>query len=100
MSKTQIQPLGNRVLVQRSTAQASKGGILLPETAKEKPKQGTVVAVGPGKLNDEGKLEPTNVKTGDTVLFSSYSGTEVKTQENDDSEFLILSEDEILGIIK
>jgi chaperonin GroES len=97
---TNIQPLGNRVLIKRSTAQTSKGGILLPETAKEKPKEGTVIAVGPGKLNDEGKLEPTQLKAGDIVLFSSYSGTEVKTQDNTESELLILSEDDILGIIK
>jgi chaperonin GroES len=100
MTKTHIQPLGNRVLIKRSTAQTSKGGILLPETAKEKPKEGTVIAVGPGKLNDEGKLEPTQLKAGDIVLFSSYSGTEVKTQDNTESELLILSEDDILGIIK
>lgn len=95
-----IQPLGNRVLIKRSTAQTTKGGILLPESAKEKPKEGTVVAVGPGKMNDEGKLEPTQLAKGDIVLFSSYSGTEVKTQDNEESEYLILSEDDILGIIK
>lgn len=100
MTKAQIQPLGNRVLIKRSTAQTSKGGILLPETAKEKPKEGTVVAVGPGKVNDEGKLEPAQLVKGDVVLFSNYSGTEVKTIDSDDSEYLILSEDDILGIIK
>jgi chaperonin GroES len=100
MTKVQIQPLGNRVLIKRSKAQTTKGGILLPETAKEKPKEGTVIAAGPGKLNDEGKLEPTNLKIGDMVLFSSYSGTEVKPQADDDNEYLILSEDDILGIIK
>jgi chaperonin GroES len=100
MAKTQIQPLGNRVLIKRSMAQTTKGGILLPETAKEKPKEGTVVAVGPGKVNDEGKLEPTQLATGNVVLFSSYSGTEVKVQDDDSSEYLILSEDDILGIIK
>ncbi len=100
MTKTQIQPLGNRVLIKRSIAQTTKGGILLPETAKEKPKEGTVVAVGPGKVNDEGKLESTQLVKGDVVLFSNYSGTEVKNIDNDDSEYLILSEDDILGIIK
>ncbi len=79
MLHTSIQPLGNRILIKRTVAQASKGGILLPETAKEKPKEGTVLAVGPGKTNDEGKFETMHVKKGDVVLFSSYAGTEVKT---------------------
>jgi chaperonin GroES len=100
MTKAQIQPLGNRVLIKRSTAQTKKGGILLPETAKEKPKEGTVIAVGPGKMNDEGKLEPTQLTNGNIVLFSSYSGTEVKVQDDESNEYLILSEDDILGIIK
>jgi chaperonin GroES len=93
--KDKIKPLGNRVLIQRSKAQTTKGGILLPDTAQEKPKQGTVIAVGPGKIDDNGKREPLNVKVGDLVLFSSYSGTEVKGDE----ELMILSEDDILGIL-
>lgn len=93
---TKIKPLGNRVLVQRTKAQTSKGGILLPETAQEKPREGVVLAVGPGKLNDKGEREEMSIKKGDRVLFSSYSGTEVK-QENE--EYLILSEDDILGIL-
>ena len=93
-----LRPLGNRVLVQRSKVQTSKGGILLPDTATEKPKQGTVIACGEGRRNDHGKLEPMPVRVGDTVLFSAYAGTEVKNQEIDE-ELLILSEDEILGII-
>lgn len=95
---TSIKPLGNRVLVKRVKAQTSKGGILLPDTAQEKPKEGIVMAVGPGKVNDNGQLEQANVKVGQKVLFGLYSGTEVKTNENDE-ELLILSEDDILGIV-
>lgn len=97
MSKT-IKPLGKRILIKRSKAQTSKGGILLPDSAQEKPKEGIVIAVGPGKRDENGKLEPMYVKTGDRVLFSSYAGTEVKT-ENDNEECLILSEDDILGVL-
>jgi len=77
----------------------TKGGILLPDTAKEKPKEGEVIAVGPGKRNDEGKLEPKTVKPGDKILFSSYAGTEVKEAVQDE-ELLIMSEDEVLGILE
>jgi len=99
MSK-KIKPLGNRILVQRSKAQTTKGGILLPDTAKEKPKEGVVVDVGPGKLNEEtGKREPVSLKAGDKVLFSSYAGTEVKNLENEQDELLILTEDDVLGIL-
>jgi chaperonin GroES len=98
-TKTKIKPLGNRVLIERSKAQTTKSGILLPETAQEKPKEGTVIAVGPGKLNDEGKMEPMHVKEGDRVLFSSYAGTEIKSEENDNEELMILTEDDILGIL-
>jgi chaperonin GroES len=93
-----IKPLGKRVLIQRSKAQTSKGGILLPDSAQEKPKEGIVVAVGPGKRNDEGKLEPLFLKEGDKVLFSSYAGTEVKTNEEAE-ELMILAEDDILGVL-
>lgn len=93
---TKLKPLGNRVVVKRRQAQTSKGGILLPETAKEKPKEGEVIAVGPGKTNENGQIEPLNIKVGDVVLFGSYSGTEVKL---DDLDYLILSEDDILGIL-
>lgn len=96
MQKQKIKPLGNRVLVQRSKAQTSKGGILLPDTAQEKPKEGIVIAVGPGKTDDEGKLQPLSLKEGDRVLFSSYAGTEVKEE---DTEYLIMSEDDILGVL-
>jgi chaperonin GroES len=93
-----IKPLGNRVLVQRSKPQAAKGGILLPDSAQEKPKEGKVVAVGPGKLNENGRVDPLNVKVGDTILFSSYSGTEVKNAQAEE-DYLIMSEDDILGIL-
>lgn len=95
-----IKPLGNRILIQRSKPQATKGGILLPDTAKEKPKEGIVVAVGPGKLNEEtGKRDSLSLKTGDRVLFSSYAGTEVKNVENEQEELLILTEEDVLGIL-
>jgi len=97
-NKINIKPLGNRVLIQRFKAQTSKGGILLPDTAQEKPKEGQVIAIGPGKIDENGKNEPMNVKVGDKVLFSSYSGTEVKNI-SDENEFLIMSEDDILGVL-
>lgn len=93
-----IKPLGNRVLVKRSEAKTSKGGILLPDTAKEKPKQGEVLAVGPGKMDEKGKTQPMYVQVGDKVLFSSYAGTEVKTEDLD-AEYLIMTEEEILGVL-
>jgi len=98
MSASHIKPLGNRVLIKRSKSNTSKGGILLPETAQEKPKQGEVVAVGPGALDDSGKLKPLNVRVGDNVMFSSYAGSEVKTSD-DQAEYLIMSEDDILGVL-
>lgn len=94
-----IKPLGNRVLIQRSKAKTSKGGILLPETAKEKPKEGIILSVGPGKCDESGKKEQMFVKVGDTVLFGAYSGTDVKNSEGNDDEYLIMSEDDILGIL-
>ena len=99
MTATKIKPLGNRILVKRSKAQTSKGGILLPDSAQEKPKEGIVISVGPGKRNEEGKLEALQVKAGDCVLFSSYAGTEVKSNGSADEEYLILSEDDILGVL-
>jgi chaperonin GroES len=94
MSK--IKPLNNKVLIKRSEAPKSKGGILLPDSAQEKPKEGTVIAVGPGKRNEEGTLEPMTVKKGDNVLFSSYSGTEVTIEGE---TLLIVSEEDILGVL-
>jgi chaperonin GroES len=88
----ELKPLGNRILVQRSVAKATKGGIILPDAAQEKPRQGKVLAVGPGKIDDEGRAHPMDVKVGDEVLFSSYSGTEYK------EDYMILSEDDLLAV--
>lgn len=93
-----VKPLGKRVLIQRAKATTTKGGILLPDTAQEKPKEGKVIAVGPGKQNEQGNFETVSVKVGDRVLFSSYAGTEVKNPE-DSEEYLIVSEDDILGVL-
>src|SRR5690349_7510615 len=95
---TKIKPLGNRVLIKRRKITQTKGGILLPDSAQEKPKEGTIVAIGPGKINDKGEKESMNVKVGDLVLFSAYSGTEVKNG-SDEEEFLIMSEEDILGVL-
>lgn len=93
-----VKPLGDRILVQRVEALSkTKGGIVLPDTAKEKPKEGKVVSVGPGKLLDDGKVAPLGVKAGDRVLFTSYSGTEVKI---DGEDYLIMKEDDILAILE
>lgn len=93
-----IQPLGKRVLVKRTKPNQSQGKILLPDTAKEKPQNGEVVAVGPGKRDEQGRLDPVSVKVGDRVLFSSYGGTEVKIPGQEDAEFLILSEEDLFGV--
>ena len=93
-----IKPLGNRVLVKRSQAKVTKGGIILPDTAKEKPKQGEVLVVGPGKMEENGSTKTMHVRVGDTVLFTAYAGVEVKTDEPD-VEYLIMSEDDVLGIL-
>jgi len=95
-----VKPLGNRVLIKRSKAETSKGGILLPDSAQEKPKEGTVLAVGPGKMDENGNVETMHVAEGDRVLFSSYAGTEVKgMDEGEADEYLILSQEDILGIL-
>ena len=100
MAKTKtstVTPLGDRVLVKRVQAdEKTKGGIILPDTAKEKPREGVVVAVGLGKLLDNGERQSLSVKKKDRVLFSSYAGSEIKL---DGQEMLILGEDEILAII-
>lgn len=98
MAVKKIRPLGNRVLVKRSDAKTSKGGILLPDSAQEKPKQGEVVAVGPGKMDENGVVQAMNVRVGDKVLFSSYAGSEVK-MENAEEDHLILTEEDILGVL-
>ncbi|HOX44871.1 MAG TPA: co-chaperone GroES [Myxococcota bacterium] len=93
-----IRPLYDRILIKRLDAEErTKGGIIIPETAKEKPIQAKVVAVGPGRRNEKGKLVTPDVKKGDTILFSKYSGNEVKI---DGEDHLILREDEILAIIE
>ena len=93
-----LTPLHDRLLVRPAEAeQVTKGGIFLPDTAKEKPQQGEVVAVGTGKLDDNGKLIPMAVKAGDKVLYGKYSGTEIKI---DDVEYTILREDEVLAIVE
>jgi len=92
-----IRPLGDRVLIERVEAEErSKGGIIIPDTAKEKPVEGRVVAVGEGRHTEDGKLIPMNVKEGDRVIYSKYAGTEVKIEG---SEYLIMREDDILGIV-
>ena len=92
-----VKPLNDRVLVRRMEAEEKmKGGIIIPDTAKEKPLEGKVVSVGAGRLDDNGKRVPMEVKVGDRVLVGKYSGTEVKI---DDIEHIILREDEILGIV-
>ncbi len=96
MSTKKIKPLGNRIVVRRKEAKTTKGGIILPEAAQEKPRQGEVIAVGPGKIDDKGKHHSVELKAGDEILFSSYAGTEYKT---DDGEFLILSEEDVLAVV-
>jgi len=92
-----IKPLGDRILVKRiKEEERTKGGIIIPDTAKEKPQEGKVVAVGKGKYGDDGKLIPIEVKAGDKILFGKYSGSEFKHEGED---LLILREDDILGII-
>ena len=94
-----IQPLGDRVVIKSLEAEEkTKGGIVLPDTAKEKPQEGKVVAVGKGKVLEDGKIQPLEVKVGDKVLYGKYSGTEVTTKEGE--ELLILREEDILAIIK
>ncbi len=93
-----VRPLRDRVVVKRLEEQEQRvGGIIIPDTAKEKPQQGKVVAVGNGRVNDEGKVIPLDVKVDDTVLFGKYAGTEIKLEG---IEYLIIREEEILGIIE
>ena len=97
MAKTKFRPLHDRVVVKRIDAEEkSKGGIIIPDTAKEKPSEGEVVAVGPGGRDEAGKLIPIGVKSGDRVLFGKWSGTEVKL---DGDELLIMKESDIMGVI-
>ena len=92
-----FRPLGDRVLVKRvEEEEKTKGGIIIPDTAKEKPQEGEVVAVGPGARDDAGKIQPLDVKAGDRILFGKWSGTEVKL---DGQDLLIMKEADILGIV-
>ncbi len=95
--KLNLKPLGERLIVEPTEKdQKTASGIILPETAKEKPQEGTVLAAGPGRLDDEGKRIKMDVKTGDVVLYAKYAGTEVKI---DDQKLLILKESDILAIV-
>ena len=92
-----IRPLGDRILVKRIEEEETKGGIIIPDTAKEKPMRGEIIAVGNGKLNDKGERIPLELKTGEKVLFGKYAGTDVKIN---DEEYLIMREDDVLAVIE
>jgi chaperonin GroES len=93
-----VKPLHDRILIKRvEEKETIKGGIIIPDSAKEKPQEGEVIAVGGGKKTEDGKVIPLDVKAGDRILFGKYSGTEIKIE---DEEFLIIREDEVLGIIE
>ena len=93
-----IRPLHDRILVERlEEREVKKGGIIIPDTAKEKPQEGKVIAVGTGKIGDDGKKIPLDVKAGDKILFGKYSGSDVKL---DDKEYLILREEDVLAILE
>ena len=97
MAKTKFRPLHDRVVVRRIDAEEkTKGGIIIPDSAKEKPSQGEIIAVGPGGRDEAGKLTPLDVKAGDRVLFGKWSGTEIKL---DGEDFLIMKESDIMGIV-
>ncbi len=96
---TKVRPLHDRIIVQRLEEKGEQrvGGIIIPDTAKEKPQQGRVIAVGKGRVKDDGKVVAMDVKKGDTILFGKYSGQEIKL---DGEEYLIMREEEILGVIE
>ncbi len=97
MAKTKFRPLHDRVVVKRITAdEKTKGGIIIPDSAKEKPSEGQVIAVGPGGRDEAGKLIPIDIKVGDKVLFGKWSGTEIKL---DGEELLIMKESDIMGVV-
>ncbi len=92
-----FRPLGDRVLVRRvEEEQKTKGGIIIPDTAKEKPQEGEILAVGPGARHESGKVQPLDVKTGDRILFGKWSGTEIKLEGED---LLIMKESDVLGVL-
>jgi chaperonin GroES len=96
-TKTTIKPLNDKILVKRLEAEErTAGGIVLPDTAKEKPREGKVISLGQGRLNDKGERQAFQLKINDTIIFNSYAGTEVKI---DGEEFLIMSEDDVLAVI-
>jgi chaperonin GroES len=96
-TKAKLRPLHDRILVKRvEEEEVRRGGIIIPDTAKEKPQEGKVIAVGTGRVTDEGKKIPLDVKAGDRILFGKYSGSEVKI---DDEEYLIMKEEDVLGIL-
>ena len=98
MKKMKIRPLADKVLIKRLEAEnTTKGGIVLPDSAQEKPRRGKVISVGDGKLLDDGKRSKIQVKVGDTVLFTSYGGTEIKL---DGEEFLIMDESDIMAVLQ
>src|SRR5262245_66611071 len=98
MSNMAFRPLGDRVLVRRADEEEkTKGGIIIPDTAKEKPQEGEVIAVGPGGRDETGKIQPLDVKSGDRILFGKWSGTEVKLNGED---LLIMKESDILGVLE
>ncbi len=93
-----FRPLHDRILIKRiEEKETEKGGIIIPDTAKEKPQEGEVIAVGNGKMTEDGKVVPLDVKAGDRILFGKYSGTEIKI---DSKEYLILKEEEVLGVVE
>ena len=91
-----MKPLGDRIVVERLEEETKKGSIIIPETAKEKPQQGKIIAVGDGRFDEAGKRIPMDTKKGDIILFGKYSGNEIKI---DDKEYLIMREDDVLAII-
>ena len=98
MAKLKIRPLGDRIVVEPLEAEEkTKGGIILPDTAKEKPQKGKVVAVGKGRVDENGKAIPMEVKVGDKVLYGKYAGTEITI---DDKEYIILKEEDVLAIVE
>ena len=98
LTKVKIQPLGDRVLVKPlEQKEMKRGGIIIPDSAKEKPQEGLIVAAGKGKIAEDGKVLPMDVKAGDKILYGKYSGSEIKL---DDEEYLIMHQDDILGILK
>jgi chaperonin GroES len=92
-----LKPLGDRIIAKATSAEeVTKGGIVLPDTAKEKPQEGEVIAIGPGKLLDSGKLIPMDVKVGDTIIYGKYGGTEIKVEGE---EYIILRQDDVLAVL-